>query len=74
MDTRDQIRIGPNGRGNFITKDAEDKLSTPPTGGGADPNRDLRQNIFHKLRQPGNPDQANVKYMPRLSGDDGMFH
>lgn len=33
----------------------------------------LRQHVFDRLRMPDllNPDQATVKYMPRLAGDGG---
>ncbi|KAF8630501.1 hypothetical protein AX15_002872 [Amanita polypyramis BW_CC] len=58
------------GRGHSSESNAdfyklESKLSSP-TGDAA-----LREHIFSRVRQPGNQDHANTRFMPRLSGDNG---
>ncbi|KAF7792008.1 hypothetical protein EIP86_003035 [Pleurotus ostreatoroseus] len=57
---------GPGGFGEFATKEAQ--LSSK-----AEADKPLREHIFETLRQPDfeDKDQANVKFMPRLSGDNG---
>ena len=59
---------GPGGFGEFATKEAQ--LSSK-----AEADRPLREHIFEALRRPDfeDKDQANVKFMPRLSGDNGVL-
>ncbi|PVF96132.1 hypothetical protein CPB86DRAFT_522864 [Serendipita vermifera] len=62
---------GYGGKGYFASM--EDKLRKAPKQGEKDEYKALREHIFERLRVPDykNKDQANVKYMPRLSGNDG---
>ncbi|KAF8637447.1 hypothetical protein AX17_002812 [Amanita inopinata Kibby_2008] len=53
-------------KGNFY--ELESRLSDPTPNPS---NAELRDHIFSRLREPGNVDHANTRYMPRLSGDDG---
>ncbi|KAF8638146.1 hypothetical protein AX17_002419 [Amanita inopinata Kibby_2008] len=52
--------------GNFY--ELESRLSDPTLNPS---NAKLRDHIFSRLREPGNVDHANTRYMPRLFGDDG---
>ena len=61
---------GPNGSGNFLL--LKDRLSNP---NGPAKDQLLREHIFNRLRMPDylNKDQGSLKWMPRLSGDAGLY-
>jgi hypothetical protein len=65
--------IGYGGKGDFASM--KEMLSKVPVPGTKDEYRELREHVFRRLREPDykNNDQANVKYMPRLSGNDSNF-
>lgn len=58
------IPTGPKAKGNFL--EMEDALKDPKQAA-------LRAHVFGRIRMPDylNPDQASIRWMPRLSGDGG---
>ncbi|KAM6493633.1 hypothetical protein JOM56_009994 [Amanita muscaria] len=60
---------GPSSNGHFSSK----KVIEIFQGGDTKKKNDLKTRIFEKLRKPDyeDPSQADGRYMPRLSGDNG---